>query len=72
MSFLIGSDIFRRNMAKWLSLFLALILFYATLFQDSNYSLILGWKIADIIPLGFIIAVIYAYFFYLYNNRGLL
>lgn len=72
MSFLIGSDITRRNLTKWISLILAIILLYASLFQGANYNLIFGTKIAGIIPIGFIFGIVYAYVWYLYQNRGLI
>ena len=71
-AFLIGSDVMRRNIYKWVSLVLAFILLYATLFQSSDYNLILGMKIAGIIPVGFIFGILFAYQFYLYQNRGLI
>lgn len=72
MAWLIFSDTIRVNIYKWASLILAFILIYATLFQKADYNLILGTKIAGIIPIGFIFGILYAYAFYLYNNRGLL
>ena len=72
MVFLLGSDVMRRNIAKWISLVLAFIFLYASLFQAANYSLILGWKLFGVVPLGFAFGIIFAYGFYLYHNRGLL
>jgi len=72
MAWLVFSDTTRKNIAKFTFLILAFILIYATLFQSANYNLILGWKIMDIIPFGFIIGIISGYFFYLYQKRGLI
>lgn len=72
MALLIFNDIIRRNIAKWVSFVTAFILIYASLFQKANYNLILGMKILDMIPLGIILGIIFAYFGYLYHTRGLL